>query len=589
MRNIKLGKLHGSNRPFSIPLSSFDTHWHLIGGTGKGKTTAIHTLLHGLLLDPVNQPCVVIIDRLGGLSFDLLRWLASEYCTDDVRDRLLYVEPAREDVVLGFNPLTFQSDAHAFYKVTQASEIVLRGWAAQNLDEMPRLARWLFNSFFACAWLGLTIADSVHLLLPGSEYHRPLLGLLPPQLRNEWSELLHKSGGQEISRMLESARNRLKPYYESPILRRMFGTTRHQLQFGQFMQQGRVLLLNLAPSNRLPEQVADAIGGLVIHEILTTARSQPLGQRWPTYLILDEFQRFVGPDIEAAIPEVRQLGMKLLLSHQSFSQLRRGDLDLTNLIFQCQSRMMFGLQGEDADLLAHELASIQYDPYKIKDEVYSRRQRLIGHRIQELSSWSESDGSGSSWMENVGQGWQAGESIVHGRRGEVRSDSRGRSEQTSRGQGQNHSHASTHGTHEQLVPIHEEFLELANRSYFTFDEDKHVWARELRNAARGRAIVRLVDRPQLFDVDVQRSAPGHLSLDPARLQREFPELCEDVERLLERNFANECFLSPADVDRETQVRLQRLLQPTAHFGSEPLPPAIAPPSTQAGGTDQVFA
>jgi len=67
--------------------------------------------------------------------------------------------------------------------------------------------------------------------------------------------------------------------------------------------------------------------------VLTTARSLPLGVRFPTFLILDEFQRFVGPDLEPAIPEVRQLGIKLVLSHQSLSQLKRGDIDLTNLIF----------------------------------------------------------------------------------------------------------------------------------------------------------------------------------------------------------------------------------------------------------------
>lgn len=585
MKRIRLGTRRGTREPFHIPLASFDTHWHLIGGTGKGKTTAIHTLLHGILLDPLRQPCVVIVDRLGGLSTDLRRWFASEYCTEDLRARLVYVEPAREDVVLGFNPLTFESDAHAFYKVALAAETVLRGWAAQNLSDMPRLARWLFNSFFACALLGLTIADSVHLLLPGSEYHRPLLAALPPQLRYEWAELLQKSGGQEISRMLESARNRLKPYYESPILRRMFGTTCNQLQMSRFMQQGNILLLNLAPGNRLPEQVADAIGGLVIHEVLTTARSQPLGSRWPTYVFLDEFQRFISPDMEAAIPEVRQLGIKLLLSHQSLGQLQRGDTDLTSLIFQCQSRMIFGVQGEDADLLAHELASIRFDPYRIKDELYSHRQRLVGHTIRHLASWSQNDSSANSWVEQFGRGWQQGGNIVHGRWGDVRSDSAGQSGQRSQARGKSESHGASYGTHEQLVPIHEDFLELTHRTYLTFDEDKQVCARELRNAPRGRAVVRVVDQPHLSEVDVHRSAPGHLGIDLERLQRQFPEVWDDVLRLLERNFSRDLFLSPSEVDREATVRLQRLLQPVGTLGNAPWPPPASdahPPETPPG-------
>jgi hypothetical protein len=558
MRHFTLGALHGTKTPFRIPGSSFDTHWHLIGGTGKGKTTAIHTMLHGLLLDPINRPCVVVIDRMGGLSFDLLRWISSEFCTDEVRERLIYVEPAREDVVLGFNPLTFETDSHAFYKVSLAAETVLKGWASQSLGEMPRLARWLFNSFFACALLELTVSDAVHLLMPGSDYHQLLLRALPPRLQYEWNDL-RKVSPNEVSRILESTRNRLKPYFESPILRRMFGTTANGLDMHRFMQEGRLLLLNLGPLNRVPDQVADAIGGMVIHEALMTARSLPPGLRSPTYMILDEFQRFVGPDIESAIPEVRQLGIKLLLSHQSFSQLKRGDLDLTNMIFQCQSRMIFGMQGEDADLLAHELASIEFDPRKIKDEVYSRRQRIAGHRIEELSSRGHSETTLENWMQQNADGWNRADNILHGRQGDIKSESSGRSGGQAAGEGGGRGSSSTFGTHETLVPIHEDFLELANRSYVTFDEDLRVWARDIRNAGRGRAFIRLVDQPQLFDVDIKRSAPGHLALDPEQLRQHLPEALDDVEGLKEKNFAKDMFLSPADVDREMHERLERVL------------------------------
>ena len=59
-----------------------------------------------------------------------------------------------------------------------------------------------------------------------------------------------------------------------------------------------------------------------------------MGERYTTYLWLDEFQNFVGPDIESALPEVRQLALRLILSHQSLSQLKRGDYDLSNMIYQ---------------------------------------------------------------------------------------------------------------------------------------------------------------------------------------------------------------------------------------------------------------
>ena len=60
MSSLLLGSVVGSHKPFRFPLKAFETHLHLIGGTGKGKTTAIHTLLHPLLSDPIRRPCVVL-------------------------------------------------------------------------------------------------------------------------------------------------------------------------------------------------------------------------------------------------------------------------------------------------------------------------------------------------------------------------------------------------------------------------------------------------------------------------------------------------------------------------------------------------
>jgi hypothetical protein len=557
MKSYLLGKDEKTGQRFYVPRSSFDTHWHLIGGTGKGKTTALKTLLHQILMDPLEQRCVVAIDRLGGLSYDLLRWMASDFCPPEVRQRLVYIEPARESVVMGFNPLIYTSPGRAYYTVARSAELILRGWASQDLREMPRLARWLFNSFYACALMELTIADSAHLLLPGSPYHRPLLDALPERLRYEWADLL-RSRSSEEARQLESARNRLKPFYEAPALNHMFGATINRLDMLRFMREGKIVILNLFPGNTIPEQIGDAIGGMVINEVLSTARSLPPQIRYPTYLFLDEFQRFVGPDIEAAIPEVRQLGIKLILGHQSFSQLKQRDLDLTTMIFQAQSRMIFGLQGDDADILAHELASLHYDPKRIKDEVYARRQRISGHRIAELNSFGQADALAENWNETYGSNWTRGKTT---RSGMTSSEQDNRGSTEGAGEGGGTTRTFTSGRHEQLVPVHDDYWELVNRVYWTFDEDRHVWARDIRRLITGYSFVRLVDQSTSFHVHVKQSAPGHLAFSPHELAEFYPQAHDDVERLIARNFENEWFVSPSVIEAETKARLERILRP----------------------------
>jgi hypothetical protein len=45
------------------------------------------------------------------------------------------------------------------------------------------------------------------------------------------------------------------------------------------------------------------------------------------------------------------------------------------------------------------------------------------------------------------------------------------------------------------------------------------------------------------------------------LTRELPEVLDDMDRLVEENFASDLFVSPETIDRETHERLQAVLHP----------------------------
>jgi hypothetical protein len=578
MRTILLGHEAVSSKEVRIPHDAFSTHFHLIGGTGKGKTTAIHTMLQPLLSNPFQKNAFFIIDRLGNFSQELLLWISSRFCPEHVRKRLVYIQPSREDLVSAFNPLLYDTPANGYYRVGRATEIILRAWESVNIEAMPRLARWVFNSFWAAAQLGLTISDCVHFLLPGSPYHAALLNLLPQRLKAEWEEIL-QARGQEATRILDSSRNRLKPYFESDILRRMFGSARSRLDVTRMMREGRIVIIDLAPRNRLSTQLANTIGALLINEVIGTIRSLPRGVRYPSYLFLDEFQNFVGPDVEAALPETRQLGLKLVLSHQSFAQLERGDYDLTSMIFAAQSRMIFGVQGEDADLLANEVASITYDPQRIKNEIWSRRQLTKGHKVVNLHSRSEArgysdqdgetDSSNSSRSDGrSGHDLFFGEPVLH--QGKV--EGKGSSRTRSRGS----SSTTTEGEHESLIPEYEEFLELSSRSFESFQEQRSVWARDIRNLRTGQALLRLVNDPKMRLVNIKRSAPGLLQYDIDLIARKFPQAIDRMEQMIEENFRSDFFVPASEIDREQEERLKTLLTATHSAPAQSPPPPDSP-------------
>lgn len=559
MRTLLLGQDQQTGKSVYIRKNAFTTHVHLPGATGKGKTTAILSMLHQFLKDTRNPSCHFVVDFLGGLSSELLLWMASKYCPEDARRRLVYICPSREDVVMGFNPLLFQSKAHAYYRCARATELILRGWESQAIDAMPRLARWLFNSFHAVQQLGLTISDSVHLVLPRSEHHTAMLDALPNELQAEWKELTSSNSG-EVLRALDSTRNRLHPFYHFPNLAYTFGSSRNYVDMERFMREKKIVILDLSPQNRISPQIADTYAGLFFNELLTTARSLPPELRQETYCWLDEFQRMVsGPDIQYAIPEVRQLKIRLILAHQSFAQLIQGETDLTSIIFQPQTRLMFGNQGPDADLLAHELASLTFDPLKVKHELYTRRQLVTDHRIIDLCSWSNAESYADQWQKQYGSGWSRGDQYVGGARV---SDSRGTQGSESSGRGQSHGTSSTRGAHQVLHPIYDEFMELSSRTFYTFDDQKQDWAREVRKLRVGEAFYHSVEDDILTHVHVAESRPGPLRFGLEKIQKRFPQLLDARDELIENNFANrEFFVPPAVIEAERERRLQEVLRP----------------------------
>jgi len=572
---IHLGHDRHTQKSILLPTSSLARHLHLVGFSGSGKTTALLTILQDLLRNPVEKKCAVIIDRLGGFSLDLLRWFASPFCPEHVRRRLLYIQPAREDVVIPMNPLLYATPGEGYYRTARATEIILRGWASQDITQMPRLARWLFNSFWAAAQSGLTIGDCVHFLRPNSPLHRPLIGVLPDSLRWEWQQILNAHGNQaEVQ--LESCRNRLTPIFESPALRATFSSTRNYLDVLRWMRERRIVILNLAPHGVLPETIADTIGGMVVNEVFSVARSLPPEQRVETLLCLDEFQRFVSSDLEFSLAESRQLKTPLILSHQSFSQLERGDVDLTSLIFQAQTRLVLSVHGPDATLLAEEMAGLTFDPNRIKDEIWHRCQRISGHRIMELQSRSQSEQMARQWSETHGESRGRGTSTSQrtGSTDTTKAESGQDSSQDSRGSGGSESSGSSTSWNQSLVPIYEEFMQLSSRTYVSFEEQKHEWGKRLRSLKTGEAILKLVNDSRLHELRVRRSAPGHLSLDWDTVRRRMPQVAEAYDRLLAENYAlADYFVTPQIIESDTAERLQRILQPRTELNSPTEPEA----------------
>ena len=541
------------------------THLHLVGATGAGKTTAIHTLLRPLMMNSREKCTLFVIDPIGNLSQDLLSFIANErHCPQHVRDRLLYIEPARLDHIVPFNPLASATQETMYYQTMRSVDIVLRAWAATDVSTQPRLLQWTYKAFCAAASMGMPISMCRYLVHPGTEEHKAILRAMPPEIASHWSQILSAHGG-EATRILESTRNRMDPFFENLNLRRMFGSPGSRFDCERMIRERKIVILNVAKYGRLPEFIGSTIGALALNEVLETANrlSTTEGRSVvePTYVLMDEFQSFVGTDVEQALPTVRQMGLRFILAHQSFAQLEREDVDLTQMIWQARSRMMFCNYAKDADILSDELAKLSYDPEKIKHLITSKRQLITGYRKEWLESVSRSTSSSTSVKtENTrGYGFVDGSSRKHGSdEWPTRNDSRSRQDGSSKGEAEMSGATDSQGRSQTVIPIHNNFEEVSSVTFESFEECALQWGKTIRQLTTGQALAQMAGDPAIHQ----------LAVDYFPVQ-DSQQLLDAKAALLEQNFASDFFISGEQAERESEQFRQRLVSGSPIILSSP--------------------
>jgi hypothetical protein len=544
---LELGLNLETYRPLFFELALFALHFHLIGATGSGKTSALEALLYQLWLNADPRQCFIIVDTLGGFSYRLLRFIANpELCPESIRERTVYFEPAHEQYSTTMHPLTFATRLQMDFSIERAMDLILRGFETQMLSAMPRLRLWLYRCIFGLALLGYPLAFARYLLHPRSREHSRLLAMLPPEEQVEWQEIMKDSRGQ-AAMILEAARNRISMINDYRVLQRFFGSPLNRFDIGRFMDEGRIVILNLSPGDRrLSFQAGAMIGSMVTNEVLNCGLARYATTKKPneTFLVIDEFQRLLGPDIYDFLPIVRNTGIRLILANQSFSQLIKGDVDLRPLIAQARTRLMFANDFLDADILAEEVANLKWNPDEIKRQYESYRQRIAGYEKIVTQSWGNTSTRTNSWTHQDSQTTGVMKPEDYWQRRGSTSEQRGSAD----GSGGGHSEADNRGYSEHFLPIHEEFSEIVRVEYRSREEVVHKWRKYIRQQQTGECLAKLANDPELYRVLV-----NYLP------QYDDPQLDRAVEEFVARNYEEGPFITAEEADRELEQIRQKLL------------------------------
>jgi hypothetical protein len=227
---------------------------HVLGASGRGKSK----LLEHLIREDIKRGRgLCLIDPHGYLYRDLIRWLETKGFADD--RQIILFEPGDADWTFGFNPLDFRGGELSFC-VDAMVRSCAAVWGGEDSSRTPLLKRCLRSVFYVLAEKELSLLEALELINPWSVdgIRRYLTnGIGDPVFASQW-ETFNALRPAEFQEHFSSTANRLIEFLAAPVVRTTIGQTRRTVDFRRVMDEGAVVLVNLAPQGRVSRRQCPA-------------------------------------------------------------------------------------------------------------------------------------------------------------------------------------------------------------------------------------------------------------------------------------------------------------------------------------------
>ena len=329
---------------FGIKKADRTSHLYMVGKTGTGKSTLIESMI---CQDMEAGEGVALFDPHGDLSHRVLGAVPSARQQD-----LIYFDVPDAQHPLGFNPLAQVPPSARPLAASNMLDAFKKIWA----DSWgPRLEHILRNALLALMdYPGATLADVLR-LLDEVDFRRDVCRTVSnSQVRDFWLREYAKYPARLRAEAIAPVQNKVGAFLANPILRQILTHPESSLDLRQVIDDGKILLVNLA-KGKLGEDAAALLGALLVSRLGVAALGRaeiPPDSRRHFYVYLDEFQTFTTRSLATMLAELRKYGVSLTLAHQYLSQL---DPEIRDAILgNAGTIMSFRLGLTDAEFLAKE-------------------------------------------------------------------------------------------------------------------------------------------------------------------------------------------------------------------------------------------
>lgn len=342
---IGINEHQGTVQYATVPESIRLLHTHILGATGVGKSTLLHSLI---CQDISNGNGVAVLDPHGDLIEQILPCIPE----DRIRDVVL-IDPSDAAYPVPFNLLHAHSELE---KELLASDLValFRRFSTSWGDQM--------NSVFANAILAIlesstggTLIDLRRFLIEKPFREKFLETVKDDAVTYYWKHEYPLLKSSSIGSIL----TRLDAFLRPKLIRNMVSQNK-SLPMGQFMNERKIILVKLA-QGLIGEENSYLLGATIVAKLQQAAmarQAQVKEDRVPFFLYIDEFHHFITPSLSHIISGARKYGLGLIVSHQDMQQVLKHDAELaTALLANAGTRMCFRLGETDAKKLSEGFAS----------------------------------------------------------------------------------------------------------------------------------------------------------------------------------------------------------------------------------------
>ncbi|MDO8503928.1 MAG: type IV secretion system DNA-binding domain-containing protein [bacterium] len=342
----------GIKRPVYLQEDDRRRHMYIVGKTGTGKTE----LLKDLIMQDIKAGHgICFMDPHGDAVRDLLKLIPPERADD-----VIYFNPGDTERPMGLNLLEAKTEDQKHFVATSVINMMYKLYDPYKTGIIgPRFEHAVRNAILTVfAEEGATFVEVVRVLTDPSYVQELLPKIEDPIVKRYWTDQIAQTAEFHKSEVLDYIVSKFGRFVTNKMMRNIIGQSQSAFNFRDVMDNGKILLVNLA-KGELGEENSNFLGLVLVPRILMAAMSRqdvPEDQRRDFYLYVDEFQNFATPDFAQILSEARKYRLNLTVANQFIGQV---DEEVKNAVFgNVGTLMCFRVGVTDANYLAREFTPV---------------------------------------------------------------------------------------------------------------------------------------------------------------------------------------------------------------------------------------